>query len=83
MAEKNQPARIVRFGRIKAVVWKNEGTNGNPVMYNTTVARLYKDPDSDTWKDSSSLGRDELLIAAKALEEAFCWICRQSEKDSR
>ena len=83
MADKNQPARVVRFGRIKAVIWKNEGTNnGNPV-YNTTVARIFKDPASDTWKDSSSLGRDELLIAAKVLEEACCWICCQSEKDSR
>ena len=83
MADKNQQARVVRFGRIKAVIWKNEGTNGGPVMYNATVSRIYKDPATDTWKDSSSLGRDELLIAAKALEEAFCWICRQSENDSR
>ena len=79
MAEKNQPANIVRFGRIKAVIWRNEGANGTPPMFNTTVTRIYRVAGTDTWKDSSSLGRDELLIAAKALEEAFCWICRQSE----
>ena len=44
MAEKNQPARVIRFGRIKAVVWKNEGADGNHALYNTTVARLYKGP---------------------------------------
>ena len=47
----------IRFGRIKAVIWKNSGTNGNGPMFNTTLARLYKDPEADTWKETQSLGR--------------------------
>ncbi len=60
----------VRLGRIKAVIWKNPGSNGNGPLLNTTLARLYKDPESDTWKESQSLGRDDLLLAAKVLGEA-------------
>ena len=44
MATKNQPVKEIRFGRIKAVIWKNPGSNGNGPMFNTTLARLYKDP---------------------------------------
>ena len=46
MATKNQPVKEIRFGRIKAVIWRNPGTNGNGPMFNTTLARLYKDPES-------------------------------------
>ncbi len=58
MATKNQPVKEVRLGRIKAVIWKNPGSNGNGPLFNTTLARLYKEPESDTWKESQSLGRD-------------------------
>ena len=61
MATKNQPVKEVRLGRIKAVIWKNPGSNGNGPLLNTTLARLYKDPESDNWKESQSLGRDDLL----------------------
>ena len=66
---------------IKAVIWKNPGSNGNGPLLNTTLARLYKDPESDTWKESQSLGRDDLLLAAKVLGEAHTWIyCRADEQ---
>ncbi len=48
MATKNQPVKEVRLGRIKAVIWKNPGSNGNGPLFNATLARLYKDPESDT-----------------------------------
>jgi len=48
MATKNQPVKEVRLGRIKAVIWKNPGSNGNGPLFNTTLARLYRDPESDT-----------------------------------
>ncbi len=57
MATKNQPVKEVRLGRIKAVIWKNPGSNGNGPLLNTTLARLYKEPESDNWKESQSLGR--------------------------
>ena len=81
MATKNQPVKEVRLGRIKAVIWKNPGSNGNGPLFNTTLARLYKDPESDNWKESQSLGRDDLLLAAKVLGEAHTWIyCHADEE---
>ena len=59
MATKNQPVKEVRLGRIKAVIWKNPGSNGNGPLLNTTLARLYKEPESDNWKESQTLGRGE------------------------
>jgi len=49
MATKNQPAKKVRLGRIKAVIWKNPGSNGNGPLFNTTLARLY--PVQPRWTD--------------------------------
>ncbi len=83
MATKNQPVKEVRLGRIKAVIWKNPGSNGNGPLFNTTLARLYKEPESDTWKESQSLGRDDLLLAAKVLGEAHSWIYRHANEEER
>jgi hypothetical protein len=65
MATKKQPVKEVRLGRIKAVIWKNSGSNGNGPLLNTTLSRLYKEPESDTWKESQSLGRDDLLLGGQ------------------
>ena len=81
MATKNQPVKEVRLGRIKAVIWKNPGSNGNGPLFNTTLARLYKDPESDNWKESQSLGRDDLLLAAKVLGEAHTWSYGEGDND--
>lgn len=69
----NRPVHEIRFGSIKAVIWKNQTANG--FMHNVTVARIYKE--GDDWKESSGFGRDDLLTLAAALEEAFKWIHSQ------
>ena len=74
----NQPAHELRYGRIKAVIWKNAGPNGNGPTFSTTLVRLYKDPESDEWRETHSLGRDDLLVAAKVFEDVFRWIATQS-----
>ena len=63
----NRPINEVRYGSIKAVIWRNPTANGP--MYNVTVARLYKD--GDDWKESHSFGQDDLLVLAKALHDAY------------
>lgn len=69
----NKPVHEVRFGSIKAVIWRNETANGS--MHNVTVARLYKD--GDQWKESSGFGQDDLLVLAKTLDVAHTWIHSQ------
>ena len=69
----NKPAHEIRYGSIKAVVWKNQTANGP--MFNVTVARLYKD--GNDWKESSSFGTDDLLVLGKALDDAHSWIFTQ------
>ena len=65
-----RPVQEIRMGRIRAAIWENETTNGT--RYNVTVSRIYKD--GDTWKDSNSFGRDDLLIVAKVLDRCHTWI---------
>lgn len=69
----NKPAHEIRLGRIKAVIWGNEGENGT--RYNVTFTRLYKDDEG--WKDSDSFGRDDLLLQAKVADLAHTWIVQQ------
>lgn len=63
----NRPINEVRYGGIKVVIWRNQTANGP--MYNVTVARLYKN--GDDWRESHSFGQDDLLVLAKALDNAF------------
>ena len=65
-----KPVHEIRLGRVRAAIWENETTNGS--RYNVTVSRLYKDGES--WKDSNSLGRDDLPLAAKVLDRCHSWI---------
>ena len=59
------------LAQIRAAVWANQnGTDG--VWFNVTVSRLYKT--GTTWNQSSSFRRDDLPLAAKALEMAYAWI---------
>ena len=72
MSNKNVP-KEVRMGSIKSVIWKNETEAG--VRYNVTFGRLYRD--GKAWKQTDSFGRDDLLLLAKALDQAHTWIMQQ------
>ncbi len=65
-----RPVHTVRYGGIKAAIWRNQTRNGT--MYNVTVVRSYKD--GKQWKDTSSFGYDDLLVLAKALDDCHTWI---------
>ena len=72
--QKQQAARPVkefRLGRIRAAIWENETQNGT--LHNVTVSRLYK-TDDDQWSDSTSFGRDDLLLVAKVMDRCHTWI---------
>ncbi|MBI3467468.1 MAG: hypothetical protein HY000_31045, partial [Planctomycetes bacterium] len=54
----NRPVHEFRMGRIRAAVWANHTENG--VRHKVTFSRLYKDDQTNQWKDSQSFGRDDL-----------------------
>jgi len=72
-----KPIHDVRLGAVKAAIWANESDEGG-IWYNVTVGRLYKDDDGQ-WRTGESLGRDDLLTAAKVLDWAHTWICEQGQ----
>lgn len=74
--ETHKPVQEIRMGKIKAAVWANETPQG--LRYNVTLSRLYKD--GETWKNSSSFGRDDLLLASKVLDRAHSWILATTQK---
>ena len=76
---KNLPVHTVRIGGVKVAVWKNQTSNGP--MHNCTLVRTYKNQAGE-WAESHSLSRDDLLLAAKALDLAHTFIV-QTETAAR
>ena len=74
----DKPAHEVRLGTVKATIWKND--TGNGVRFNTTFTRLYRD--GNEWKNTSSFGRDDLLVVRKVADQAHSWICEQRQEES-
>lgn len=75
----NKPIHEIRLGRIRAAVWENEGAKG--AMHSVTFSRLYKDEKTDQWSDSTSFGRDDLLLLAKVADRAHSWVLEQPSRD--
>jgi hypothetical protein len=76
MANKPQPIKTLRAGRIQVAIWENHSDKGP--YYNVTISRSYKEGDS--WKSSDSFGRDDLLVLAQLLGSAYTFILqKQSE----
>jgi hypothetical protein len=73
--EKQKPATEIRLGRIRATIWANVKDDGS-IWYSCVLSRSYK-KDDGTWANSDSLGRDDLLTGATALQQAALWIYRQ------
>ena len=77
MANK-KPVHEARLGPVKALVWANETTIGT--RHNVTFTRLYKD--GEEWKESSSFGRDDLMLVAKLADQLHSWIYQQAQAQS-
>ena len=76
-----RPAKTLRCSSgVKAVIWKNEGEHG--ARYSVQLRRTYRTEDGE-FKDADSVGRDELLVAAHALERAYDWINDAVERERR
>jgi hypothetical protein len=63
----NRPFSELKRFPLKAVIWENQTANGP--MFSVQLARVYRD-EQDQWHESHSLNADDLLGAAKLLNEA-------------
>jgi hypothetical protein len=79
----NRPVQTIRYGYVRAAVWRNIVDNGNASrpLYCVTFSRSYKDGEN-AWKESASFGADDLLLLAKAADEAHTWITKHRCADA-
>lgn len=76
--ERQRPAHEVRLGRVKGAIWANATDQG--VRYGVSLTRLYKDDQSGEWRNSTSFGRDDLLLVAQVCQMALVWIYQESQE---
>jgi hypothetical protein len=76
----SQPAHKIRIGVLQVTIWRNHSEKGN--WYSVNPSRGYKQGD-DAWKETDSLGSDDLLTMAKLLDLAHTWIMHQQQADAK
>jgi len=76
----SQPAHKIRISNLSVTIWRNSNEKG--VWYTVNPIRSYKKGD-ETWKETVSLGMDDLLPMGELHRQAFCWIARQVQADSK
>lgn len=74
------PAHKIRISNLSVTIWRNTSEKGT--WYSVNPSRSYKNGD-ETWKESDSLGVDDLLTMAELLRQAFIWIAKQQQADSK
>lgn len=77
---KRELVREVKVGRVRARIWAVASTSDD-VVFLVSIARVVQDVQVGT-EESPFLSRDDLLLAARALDVAHAHICRM-EKDGR
>jgi len=75
----NQPVHKIRHGAVSASIWRQETDKGS--LFNVTFQRSYKD--GDEWKNSTSFGRNNLLVVSLIAARAFEWIGNQPRQPKR
>jgi hypothetical protein len=75
----SQPAHKIRIGSLQATIWRNSGQNGN--WYSANLTRGFKTDEG--WRETDSLGYDDLLAAGKLLDLTHTWIMHQIAADSK
>ena len=78
-ASNSQPVHKIRHGAVSASIWCQETEKGQ--MFNVTFQRAYKD--GDAWKNSTSFGRNNLLVVSLIAARAFEWIGNQPRQPRR
>ena len=73
------PAHKIRIGTLQVTIWRNSGDKGN--WYSAQLTRGYKVEEG--WRETDNLGFDDLLSAAKLLDQAHTWITFQLDADRK
>ena len=73
MSDSKKPAAKVSLHPVSAAIWRNQNQKG--VFYSVTFERSYKD-DAGKWQTSSSFNASDLLLLAKAADQAHSEIFR-------
>ena len=76
----SSPAHKIRTGSLQVTIWRNPSEKG--AWYSVNPVRSYKKGD-ETWKETDSLGFDDLLGMAKLLDQAHSWIAVQMQADAK
>jgi len=69
----NKPVHTIRNGSISASIWRQDTKKGP--MFNVTFQRSYKE--GEEWKNSTSFGRNNLLLLSLLAMRAYEWIASQ------
>jgi hypothetical protein len=78
MSDNKKPAARINLHPVSAAIWRNQNQKG--VFYSVTFERSYKD-DAGNWQTSSSFNAGELLLLAKAADQAESEIRRLRASD--
>lgn len=80
---KQKPIHEVTYWPVRVSIWRNESDDGSRVNYSTVVNRVYSTGEGKKkeWHSTPSLDVEDILPAAKALEEAFAWIHQAMAQD--
>ena len=76
----SKPAHKIRNGVLQVTIWRNQSEKGP--WYSFIPTRSYKQGD-DMWKETNSLGREDLLPMAKVLDLADTWVMHQQQADAK
>lgn len=71
------PVHEIRFGLIKASIWRNQTSSGQ--RHSVSVVRLFRN--GDIWKESTRFGRDDLPLVSKITDVAHTWIFENTQRD--
>jgi hypothetical protein len=71
--QNNKPVHTIRNSSISASIWRQDTEKGP--MFNVTFQRSYKE--GEEWKNSTSFGRNNLLLLSLLAMRAFEWIASQ------
>ena len=77
----SSPAHSLHDGSLKVTIWRNTNREKGIIWYSVNISRGYRQ--EETWKDTDSLGQDDILAMAELLREAYAWINHQKQADAK